>query len=489
MTTSDSTFDLILVGTGFGSTFFLLKYLQLAPPPSRVLVLERGHPHSLEWRIENQRMSDVEAQDLLEYADPSHFKRWTFNIGFGGSSMDWGGNLHRMHPSDFRGRSLYGVGLDWPLAYEDIEPFYCEAEDVMQVSGPPDAGHVWPRSRPYPLPPHRFSVPEAKLKEAYPDEFFAHPSAKSPVPLETRAMCCSTGRCGHCPVDAKFMVPNDAAQVYADPRVELRFGAEVAALETDASAVTAIRYLAEIEGTVREGKASADLVVLGANSIMNPYLLLRSGIDDGPVGQYLTEQGGYYVEILLDGMESFQGSTMIPGLGMHFYDGPSRQRAAGCFFETWNQTRYRPEPRRFREVMNVGVMLEDIPQAHNRVSVDPAHPERPRVEFSGFHEYLVRGRTRVDAELGDYLGVLPIEEVRLPEGFNPSHGHIIGTTRMGENAEDSVVDRNLLHHRYRNLVVTGGGAFPTCPPALPTLTIAALSLASATALLGNTRHA
>jgi choline dehydrogenase-like flavoprotein len=59
---------------------------------------------------------------------------------------------------------------------------------------------------------------------------------------------------------------------------------------------------------------------------------------------------------------------------------------------------------------------------------------------------------------------------------HPTEGHILGTTVMGADPRESVVDRHLIHHRVRNLLVLGGSAFPTSSPANPTLTIAALSL-------------
>jgi choline dehydrogenase-like flavoprotein len=56
---------------------------------------------------------------------------------------------------------------------------------------------------------------------------------------------------------------------------------------------------------------------------------------------------------------------------------------------------------------------------------------------------------------------------------------------MGKDTTDSVVDRHLIHHQYRNLLVLGASAFPTASPAYPTLTLSALSLWAADHLLGS----
>ena len=69
------------------------------------------------------------------------------------------------------------------------------------------------------------------------------------------------------------------------------------------------------------------------------------------------------------------------------------------------------------------------------------------------------------------------------DDFEPTESHVLGTVRMGNDPAASVVDRHLVHHRVRNLLVLGGSAFPTGSPANPTLTIAALSSWAAEALL------
>jgi choline dehydrogenase-like flavoprotein len=73
---------------------------------------------------------------------------------------------------------------------------------------------------------------------------------------------------------------------------------------------------------------------------------------------------------------------------------------------------------------------------------------------------------------------LPVEKMEFGEPF-PTESHILGTTRMSKEAKDGVVDKHLLHHRYRNLFVLGSGSFTTYTPANPTLTLSALSLLAA----------
>src|SRR5689334_23614084 len=70
----------------------------------------------------------------------------------GGLAMHWGGVTPRFSPEDFRQHSMFGVGTDWPISYEDLDPFYQEAEVRMGVSGEQGPPELDPRSKPFPMP-------------------------------------------------------------------------------------------------------------------------------------------------------------------------------------------------------------------------------------------------------------------------------------------------------------------------------------------------
>ena len=137
-------YDLIVVGTGFASSFFLLSYLERLGPHARVLVLERGTRESPQWQRLNRRNSSLEAESLFANRTPR--KRWRFTAGFGGGSNCWWAVTPRMLPNDFQLRTMYNVGADWPLTYDDLEPHYVRAERVMEVSGSGE-DNPFPRSR------------------------------------------------------------------------------------------------------------------------------------------------------------------------------------------------------------------------------------------------------------------------------------------------------------------------------------------------------
>lgn len=477
--THPPTWDLVVVGTGFASTFFLAEYLRHAPATARVLVVERGERRSHAWQLENPNALLRAAQDTFVNLTPA--KRWGFSVAFGGSSNCWWGLTPRFLPADLRAQSRGGLDADWPLTYEDLEPYYARAEAAMVVAGP-EATPLIPRSAPYPQPAHRLTTPDRALAAAWPERFWAAPSARPTAPTERRPLCCGSGNCGLCPVDAKLTVMNELDAPYADPRVTLRTGVEAVAVDHTAGVATALRVRpsapAGPEETVR-----AELFALGANAAFNAHLLLRSGLDDDVVGRGLNEQFGLEAVVLLDGMDGLDGGTATTGHGYWFYADVDRTSAAGVLVETWSRPFLRPERGRWRQVMQLKLIADDLRWADNRVTLDPAAPERPVFSHSGPSDYTRAGLQRAVEGLGAVLAPLPVEEVRFAREPTRTENHVLGTAPMGADPATSVVDADLVHHRVRNLLVLGGSAFPTCPPANPTLTLSALSLRAAERLM------
>jgi choline dehydrogenase-like flavoprotein len=322
-----------------------------------VLVLERGNRDDKAWQIENRRTSSIDPETLFINKTPK--KKWMTSPGFGGNSKCWWGGASRMMPGDFQLRTRYDVGTDWPLSYDELEPHYSEVETIMAVSGPNDS--PMPRSRPFPLPPHRFSDPDALLKKAFPDGWFQPATARASIPTGTRGVCCASGVCELCPMDAKFTIGNGLQYIYDDPRVELQLRSEVTEVETSGDVATAVRYTQD--GQSR--RASTDLVILGASALFNPHILLRSGISHAALGKRLHEQFPVDVCLNLRGVKAYNGSTMISGNGYLFYEGDHRRKHAACLIETWNspfayeRASLRTERGRWTERVYMRFMFDD----------------------------------------------------------------------------------------------------------------------------------
>ncbi|MEM9735947.1 MAG: GMC family oxidoreductase, partial [Pseudomonadota bacterium] len=442
------------------------------PETARILVLERGPDYPLETQLANRRVHPVEPDTLIDGS--RSVKRWPFTVALGGSSNCWWACTPRMLPEDFELASRYGVGRDWPVTYEMLEPFYAEAEAIMEISGDGNTD-LWPRSTPFPQPPHRLTAPDRILAKAHPGRYFVQPAARARIATATRPACCATGICELCPIGAKFSIARDMASVFQDPRVELRVGAEVLQVMRQGGRVTGVTYRMGEE--VRE--ARADAVALGCNAIFNAAILLRSGFEHPLLGRRLHEQVGIFADIDLAGIENFDGSSSISGHGYMLYGGEHRREAAACLIESWNVPQLRPEPGRWRERMRMKFIFEALPHEDDSVSLpaDPFGP--PVVRYEKHGSYVAAGRARAELLLPALLASLPVENIRWHEDWLDHEAHNLGTVVMGEDPATSCVDPGLRWHGADNLWVLGGSAYPTGAPANPTLTLSALSLRAA----------
>jgi len=475
-------YDVIIVGTGFASSFFLMRYLEQAAPNARILVLERGNEDSKAWQLANRLHTSIDPDDIVDNLTPG--KEWYTSPGFGGNSKCWMGGTTRMMPGDFRLKTRYGIGLDWPISYDDLEPHYGVVERVMLVSGPGDA--PMPRSSRPPLIPHRFSDADALLKQHFPDGWYQMSTARASVATGQRGICCATGICGLCPVDAKFTIQNGLAAIYLDPRVTLGLRSEVQTVETAAGIAQAVNYRREGQ----DQRAAADLIVLGASALFNPHILLRSHFEHPLIGRRLHEQMPVYVTLDLGGVKCYNGSTVLSGLGYLFYEGEHRRDHAACMIETWNspfayraENALRLERGKWNERLMLGFLFDDLPSDTNRVTVSPKNPSMAQVYFGDYSEYAKKAADRIPQMIDELAAALPIERI-VGTSLGTTAAHIQGTVVMGDDPATSVVDRYLVHHQVRNLLVLGSSAYPTASPAYPTLTVSALSLWAADHALG-----
>ncbi|ACR14642.1 GMC oxidoreductase [Teredinibacter turnerae] len=469
-------FDTLVVGSGFASTFFLHEYLKWAPETERVVVLERGLINNATPGKNYAEAKGMPFHKTMINLNPS--KVWVQRLGFGGGTC-WTGNSPRMHPNDFRTASLYGRGEDWPFQYSELEPYYCDAEDLMGISGGETS--VFPRSRPYPLPPHRLNGLDREFAKKYPGLHFAMPCARPSAPGSGRAVCCSNGICESCPVAAKFQVDFHMRAVYADPRVTLITEANVVQLDIQNGQVVGALY----ESAGEQHRVTCDLAAVGAHGIMSPFILLKSGLTDPALGRYLNEQIAISVDVLLDGVKNYDGSTITTGYGAMKLDGEFRRDHPGFLVENWNLPWLRAERGRWQERGYFKLVFEELPQERNYVAISDVDPSKPAVNYVDNSDYGKTAFAMADSFVAELLSGMPVEsyKVEVPETLD-GEAHIQGTTRMGTDPATSVVDANQVHHKVRNLLCLGSGVFTTCPAANPTLTLSALSLRAARKLKG-----
>jgi len=261
--------------------------------------------------------------------------------------------------------------------------------------------------------------------------------------------------------------------------VQLELNAQVQSVDTQNSLATGVRFLRD----GRELTARGELVVLGASAIFNPHILMRSGLDHPELGRNLHEQTSIKANVLLDGVDNFQGGTSITGHGYMLYDGPERAERPAILIESWNVPRLRDERGKWRQLLKLMCIIEEYPQRENRVEIPDEDPTRPAVVYKVRAPETAVAVATLKEELPKIMSKLPVEDVIVANEFKQTEAHVLGTVVMGDDPNESVVDRHLIHHQVRNLLVLGGSAFPTSSPSHPTLTLSALSLWAADHLI------
>ena len=471
-----AAYDLIVVGTGFASTFFLKQYLSKAPTTTKILVLERGHLFPWAERVKERRGEETAYAKLNPLPDDTYQnfnpeKDWNFSVGYGGSSNCWSGCTPRFMPSDFKTKTLYGIGNDWPVQYDELDPYYEQVEDLMAISGPAET--PYPRKKAYLQPPHLFTAVDTILHQKYGKLYIHQPTARARVATNGRNPCCASAVCSVCPMNAKFTIENSNFQVYEDPRIELLLGAQVYGLELVQDRVRRVSF----RRNNKDHHIGGEVVALGTNALFNANILLNSGDKNPFTGRGLGEQLGLQAHVYLDNLQSLGGSTWVNANGYMLYDGDHRKEYAACLMESSNAPFFRSESGKWRHMASFRMIFEDLPDHENYVATT-ADIMRPAIHFKGPSAYALKGIEKMKENLPGVLSCLPVEQIIYEKPYT-SEAHILGTTRMSTSAEQGVVDKHLRHHQYRNLFVLGSGSFPTYTPANPTLTLSALSLLSA----------
>lgn len=433
----------------------------------------------------------------------------------GGTTWHWTGFAERLRPTDFRQHSTYGVGVDWPVDYADLEDWYEEAEREWGVAGYEEATAGAPRRGPFPMdgiPPTWLDkqVEQAANRLGWHLEPFAH--ARNSRVYDGRPSCCGNNSCVPiCPVAAKY----DASVHVGKARqagARLETGCVVHRVTVGPDGQVSGLHFRRPDGS--QGVATARTYVLACHAIETPKLLLMSrdaatpdGVanSSGAVGRYLTSQ----VNINSWGLTAepvypYRGPQQTSGI-LEFRDGPFRAEHAGVGTSLMNSSwhpgtgpldladqligqgyrGHRLQEELVRQIsrrLRLNSSAEILPDADNRVTpdadaVDSSGLPRPRIQFR-FGDYALAGlRLAVDRHL-QILAELGATDVATdaPEG---SSAIMAGTARMGADPRSSVVDAELRSHDHPNLTIMGLAVHPTSPVNAPTLTTAALALRAA----------
>lgn len=208
-------------------------------------------------------------------------------MAVGGQALHWGGTVPRFSAEDFRVKSLYGVGRDWPITYDDLEPHYCEAERRMGVAG--EVGSVGEdfRSEPYPMPPHPMN-PNLRVYRDWAAKagipFWTTPSAKNTERWDGRMVCQRCDTCIVCPTGAKYSPDFTYKDLLERGAIDLHSSTLVRRLEADPANGRVVRAHAVNRDTGEEITFEADVFVVTAGYTWSSWLLLVSADSAHPEG-------------------------------------------------------------------------------------------------------------------------------------------------------------------------------------------------------------
>jgi glucose dehydrogenase len=457
----------------------------------------------------------------------------------GGSTWAWRGNTPRMMPNDFHLKTKYfpdgkfpdGANVpDWPICYEDLKHWYLKAEYELGVSGnAAEWESITPRDgEEYPMPGQPKSYGDQLLIKALGTrkevviggekliaDVFTMAQARNTEPYDGRPACEGNHNCiPLCPTSAKYDASVHLRRAVRHG-VECRSGCVVTRLEAKESGVIS-RVLYKqwnSESPQMERSVTADIVILAANPIETPKILLNSKLypaHDPHVGKHLMDHvQGECLALAPEPIYPFRGPQTICGIDT-LRDGSYRSKFASFRLtlgnDGWgragNPTSVLEEMlnpadaanfaigKKLKEsavdkltrLVRFGFSTEQLPHPDNRVELstqlDPLGIPRPKITYKvhSYTEEALKQGYRVSRELFRAMKATPVgeEEFNLNEWNTAAHP--MGTCRMGTSNTDSVTDKYGRCHNHPNLFVVGASVFPTGSATNPVLTLSALTL-------------
>ncbi|MEF8872034.1 MAG: GMC family oxidoreductase [Haloarculaceae archaeon] len=534
--TPESRVDVCIVGAGPAGA---LMAAELAGEGHEVVVLEAGPRFDDDSRTRRMERAirpgiDEDVWDMGGKRDAftsDGDRHYPLNVarvkGIGGSTLHWQGMVMRLHDADFAGTVATGEDPAWPIDYDDVQPYYKAVERAFGVSGAADNPFAPPRDEPFPMPafpPSHSDSLFAPACEALGISMHSVPNARNSESYDGRSECVGYGTCQPvCPSGAKY-----SADVHVE-KAEQRGArvvdrAPVQRLETGKSgdSVTAAVYATPDGETHRQ---EARQVVLAAGGVEIPRLLLLSQSEAHPDG--LANSSGLVGRFFMDHLFAGAGGTIdertrqnhigfLTSETHQFYDDPGqavRDRdgnvvvpatdapLAPMKLEFFNYAGPSPVELAlsggsfgdellgdlrdaYGNSIAMGGLVGQRPDRSNRITLDSSTTDDhgnpvPSIEWS------LDPRTERTLDRANAIQLAILSELDAdiswtvgPKNTGPGYHHM-GTTRMGTDPTESVVDTRLRTHDVDNLTIASSSVFPASGAMNPTLTIGALALKAA----------
>lgn len=501
--------DLLVIGSGAAGSLIAAKAAQAG---KEVLILEAGPKRTLADLTSSQIWARrlkwggalVEEQGNLKIGH-------VFNSGYGTG----GGALHhyavwpRLHLNDFKVKSTWGKSLDWPIEYQDLQPYYDRIQAEVGISGDAEAEKWRPPGSPYSLPPLPVFAQGQVIGAGF-RKLGRHvapmPMAINSRPYNGRNACLYDGWCdAGCPIGA---LANPLAlylpQAFA-AGAGIKHRATVSRLLQDATGrkVIGAEYF-DAGGKRRQVRAAR--IALCAFAVQNARILLNSHTDRHPeglgngsrqVGRYLMTHPARAVYGLFDKETQPHLGPTGGQLICHDHYRQKRRRDAFGSYQWLIANAARPngltgiantrpditgvalQPFMRRAARHFGQMNfvgEDLARAENRITLSSSKDEYGLPLARTEHDITEATKAMAAAAVAEGLALFKAGGAKEPWLGPPFGMHILGGTVMGSDMATSVCDSFGRCHELDNLYIAGPGLFPSSGAVNPTFTIHALAL-------------
>ena len=509
-------FDAIVVGAGPVGASAAEK---LVAAGMRVLMLDSG-PMPTDNRFALLDLTNMDTE-------PWSFEPWKYETQgddlelnrlslrmVGGSATAWGAVCPRFLVNDFNMKSAYGVGVDWPFSYDDLERWYCDAEDLMGVSGAEDNPWAGPRSKPFSMPNFPMNKADLVVKEAGEKlgiHFHSIPAARNTTTYDNRSKCTNYGNCRICPSGALYSSEHTVNRLLNDPQFTLMTNTRARRIEVGEDGAACAVHLRDSDGV--DQRVEGRRIILCAQGIENVRLLLHSKSEafpeglanrGGQVGRYLMEHPKfYYTGRVKEQLDPYsQGYETCTTLKFHDHkergqycggrllirenSGPSPHYMA-MKSGLWGRALKEEVRNTFGHFITMGAFLEQLPYKENRIELsetlvnddgDPA----AAIHFTLMRDYETRGykqMVKIMESLYRKIGATKVRSIMKPS----ISGHYMGCHRISHDPALGPTNTHCETHEVKRLYLCGNGSFPTGGISNPTLTAVALSLKMADAII------
>ncbi|WP_029076585.1 GMC family oxidoreductase [Kaistia adipata] len=520
MIARDDVRDVLIIGSGATGA---LSAMVLAQAGLDVICLEQGgwierkdfvHSHTdWSWQRQTNWNPDVNrrlhADGYPVHSDSSQVLMWN---GVGGSTNAYGAIWPRYRPSDFRKGDEHGLQPNWPISYEEIAPFYERVDRIVGVSGLCGDPAMPPREE-CPTGPLPFGLAAQRLAKAF-DKLGWHwwPVEAGVISrdYDGRPACNGCGMCNGCPRGSMSLFSQSVWPKALAAGAELKTHARVLRIETgaDGRASGAI-WKNRITGA--EERTRARVVIVAANGVGTPRLLLASdnlANSSGHVGRNLLHHTLVGAQIWVDEPVNAQMGYIASlfsrefaetDISRGFVNGfnfncltstPSPgEMAAGWLTNTrapWGAGHHDWIASRFGHSIGFFAIGDDLPSPDNRVFLNDEATDEDGVPVISMHYEPGENDRRMMnfmldrmVDVADAAGAFDValQDYRDESGvYRTPAWHMIGTCRMGDDPEDSVVNGWHQSWDVPNMFIVDGSVLATGGVVNPTPTISALAL-------------